>query len=535
MSSLGDLLLGKVRDRSVSPANDNNKPERETVRHEDARAPQENDNCDENSRRLSQQANDDSYHTDSQKIFPNRIEKNEVKQEDDCRSNTSSTDDYVRELLDPNDRPRNVWHVVEGPKKSSSDDDNDMSNDSGAQAKSDKDEASNGRDEDENHRYRGTDNNEYRRDTEDGSKHEEEAQKASNGDEDISMHVERVASVDEDRVEDRDRERGRDRDRDRNRERNHDSDRDRGRDREKDRNRHRHRDRDHEHEKRRSHRSSRRRHDYSDDDDRDRDVEYRRRHGSRHRSSRRSRSRSLSRRRSRSGSQSPATKRNSRTVLVMQLSPRATTRDLEDFFSDLGDVREVRLIMDNKTRRHKGIAYIEFENASTATKALALDGKRFLGATMQIQSALVDRNRGDHHHQTSSSTSHHHHQQQQQHHHHHQPLLPHHHHSSSSSSINPSSSHPLTRTNLPPNSYRIYIGGLHVGITEDMLRTIVEPFGSILRLELIKDRSTGISRGYAFVLFASIEDGQEAVKNLDGFELAGKNLRVSKSTEKTDH
>lgn len=79
------------------------------------------------------------------------------------------------------------------------------------------------------------------------------------------------------------------------------------------------------------------------------------------------------------------------------------------------------------------------------------------------------------------------------------------------------------------------MGGLHVGITEDMLRTIVEPFGPILRLELIKDRTTGASRGYAFVLFANIEDGQEAVRNLDGFELAGKNLRVSKSTEKTDH
>lgn len=207
----------------------------------------------------------------------------------------------------------------------------------------------------------------------------------------------------------------------------------------------------------------------------------------------------------------------------MQLSPRATTRDLEDFFSDLGDVREVRLIMDSKTRRHKGIAYIEFENASSATKALALDGKRFLGVPMQIQSALLDRNRSDWHHTTSTSTSHHHHQPPQP------PPPPQQH-----SSIN-TSSHSISRSNLPPNSYRIYIGGLHAGITEDMLRTIVEPFGSILRLELIKDRNTGLSRGYAFVLFANIEDGQEAVRNLDGFELAGKNLRVSKSTEKTDH
>jgi len=67
-----------------------------------------------------------------------------------------------------------------------------------------------------------------------------------------------------------------------------------------------------------------------------------------------------------------------------------------------------------------------------------------------------------------------------------------------------------------------------------MLKTIVEPFGPVLRVEIIKDRTTGLSRGYAFVTYANIEDGQEAVKSLDGFELAGKIMRVSKSTEKSN-
>lgn len=211
------------------------------------------------------------------------------------------------------------------------------------------------------------------------------------------------------------------------------------------------------------------------------------------------------------------TKRNSRTILVMQLSPRVVSRDLEEFFEDIGRVKEVRLITDSKTRRHKGIAYIEFESASSATKALSLNGQKFHGAPMLIQSALSEKSRGGDNQHASSSSSHH---------------TSHHSSSHTSSSI---SHHTSSRSNLlPPNSYRVYMGALHVGLTEEMLRTIVEPFGLVHRIEVIKDRTTGFSRGYAFVTFANAEDGQEAIRNLDGFELAGKSMRVSKSTEKPD-
>lgn len=54
--------------------------------------------------------------------------------------------------------------------------------------------------------------------------------------------------------------------------------------------------------------------------------------------------------------------RDARTVFVMQLSQRVRARDLEEFFSSVGKVRDVRLITCNKTRRFKGIAYIEFRD-----------------------------------------------------------------------------------------------------------------------------------------------------------------------------
>ena len=54
--------------------------------------------------------------------------------------------------------------------------------------------------------------------------------------------------------------------------------------------------------------------------------------------------------------------RDSRTIFCMQLSQRVRARDLEEFFSSVGKVRDVRLITCNKTKRFKGIAYVEFKD-----------------------------------------------------------------------------------------------------------------------------------------------------------------------------
>lgn len=69
--------------------------------------------------------------------------------------------------------------------------------------------------------------------------------------------------------------------------------------------------------------------------------------------------------RSRSDEEVDIEERDSRTIFCMQLSQRIRARDLEEFFSAVGKVRDVRLITCNKTKRFKGIAYIEFKNAES--------------------------------------------------------------------------------------------------------------------------------------------------------------------------
>ena len=49
----------------------------------------------------------------------------------------------------------------------------------------------------------------------------------------------------------------------------------------------------------------------------------------------------------------------------MQLSSRIRGRDLEDFFSVVCKIADVRIITDAKTRRSKGIAYVEFEDVES--------------------------------------------------------------------------------------------------------------------------------------------------------------------------
>ena len=67
--------------------------------------------------------------------------------------------------------------------------------------------------------------------------------------------------------------------------------------------------------------------------------------------------------------------RDARTIFCMQLSQRVRARDVEDFFSSVGKVRDVKLIVCNKTRRFKGISYVEFKDLESVPLALGLSGK----------------------------------------------------------------------------------------------------------------------------------------------------------------
>uniref|UniRef100_A0A674B8E7 RNA binding motif protein 39b n=1 Tax=Salmo trutta TaxID=8032 RepID=A0A674B8E7_SALTR len=182
--------------------------------------------------------------------------------------------------------------------------------------------------------------------------------------------------------------------------------------------------------------------------------------------------------------------RDARTVFCMQLAARIKPRDLEDFFSAVGKVRDVRMISDRNSRRSKGIAYIEFLEVNSVPLAIGLTGQRLLGVPIIVQAPQAEKNRAA------------------------------------------AMANNLQKGNAGP--MRLYVGSLHFNITEDMLRGVFEPFGRIESIQLMNDSETGRSKGYGFISFADAECAKKALEQLNGFELAGRPMKVGHVTERTD-
>ncbi|XP_070814571.1 RNA-binding protein 39-like isoform X4 [Chaetodon trifascialis] len=182
--------------------------------------------------------------------------------------------------------------------------------------------------------------------------------------------------------------------------------------------------------------------------------------------------------------------RDARTVFCMQLAARIRPRDLEEFFSAVGKVRDVRMISDRNSRRSKGIAYIEFVEANSVPLAIGLTGQRLLGVPIIVQASQAEKNRA----------------------------------AAAANNLQKGTSGPM----------RLYVGSLHFNITEEMLRGIFEPFGRIESIQLMMDSETGRSKGYGFITFADAECAKKALEQLNGFELAGRPMKVGHVTERTD-
>ncbi|XP_048570894.1 splicing factor U2af large subunit A-like [Triticum urartu] len=391
------------------------------------------------------------------------------------------------------------------------------------------------------------------------------------------------------REKDKDKERDREHGRDRERGRDKDRERDRGdRDREHDRYHREHRERSekreyHERSEKREHRerSEKREHrGHSDDHDRhrsrERDVERRdrdrdghRRHRSRSRSKgreRRSRSRSRSRSKSKRVSgfdqgplqsipmvtpgttpgQLPAVAplitgmlpnmfnftaptqfnplvmqpqamtqqatRHARRVYVGGLPPTANEQTVAIYFNQVmaaiggntagpGDA-----VLNVYINHDKKFAFVEMRSVEEASNAMALDGIMFEGAPVKVRRP-TDYN----------------------------PSL--------AAALGPSQPNPnlnLGAVGLTPGSAgglegpdRIFVGGLPYYFTEAQVRELLESFGPLRGFDLVKDRETGNSKGYAFCVYQDLNVTDIACAALNGIKMGDKTLTVRRANQGT--
>jgi RNA recognition motif-containing protein len=74
---------------------------------------------------------------------------------------------------------------------------------------------------------------------------------------------------------------------------------------------------------------------------------------------------------------------------------------------------------------------------------------------------------------------------------------------------------------------RIYVGNLAKSTTQDEIKTLFAQEGEVTSVDLVKDRDSGQSKGFAFVTMNSQESADKAINKFNGFTLAGNALKVN--------
>ncbi|OMO95345.1 hypothetical protein COLO4_15969 [Corchorus olitorius] len=78
-----------------------------------------------------------------------------------------------------------------------------------------------------------------------------------------------------------------------------------------------------------------------------------------------------------------------------------------------------------------------------------------------------------------------------------------------------------------PVNTKLYFGNLPYNVDSAQLAGIIQEYGSPEMIEVLYDRETGKSRGFAFVTMSTFEDCQKVIENLDGSEYLGRTMRVN--------
>ncbi|KAI3473378.1 hypothetical protein Pfo_030668 [Paulownia fortunei] len=76
-------------------------------------------------------------------------------------------------------------------------------------------------------------------------------------------------------------------------------------------------------------------------------------------------------------------------------------------------------------------------------------------------------------------------------------------------------------------SGRLYVGNLPFSMTSAQLSEIFAEAGRVVSVEIVYDRVTDRSRGFAFVTMGSVEEAKEAIRLFDGAQIGGRSAKVN--------
>ena len=81
-------------------------------------------------------------------------------------------------------------------------------------------------------------------------------------------------------------------------------------------------------------------------------------------------------------------------------------------------------------------------------------------------------------------------------------------------------------------SKKIYVGNLNFNTTEEILNHEFSRYGEVLSSVIIKDKNTGLSKGFGFIEMADDEEAMDAISGLNGKMIERRRVRVNVAEDK---
>ena len=86
-----------------------------------------------------------------------------------------------------------------------------------------------------------------------------------------------------------------------------------------------------------------------------------------------------------------------------------------------------------------------------------------------------------------------------------------------------------------PMDVKLYVGNLAKSTTEDELKSLFTQAGAVSAVEVIKDRDSGQSKGFAFITMTDQAEADKAISMFNAYSLAEHELKVNVAKPKVDH
>ena len=80
---------------------------------------------------------------------------------------------------------------------------------------------------------------------------------------------------------------------------------------------------------------------------------------------------------------------------------------------------------------------------------------------------------------------------------------------------------------------RVYVGNLNKATTQDEINTLFATAGTVSSVDLVMDKGSGTSKGFAFVSMPTQEEADKAISMFNDYDLADNKLKVNVAKPRT--